>query len=67
MLYLSIAIVVCIIAYLFYSYKNPYIDSIEKETSIIGKGNQIPVGNIILYKRTYKNGKVVYFEKKYMS
>jgi len=67
MIYFAIAFFVlgCIYLGLSYKYRSPYVDEIIRETDIISKRTPIPVGKIIFYKRTYKNGKVKYFEKRY--
>lgn len=65
MIYIAIAIVICFISFLVFKYINPYVDSIEKSWNILRVKDLTEIGITILYKRTYKNGKVKFFKKSY--
>ena len=42
-----------------------YVDEIYERRNILDNNEQYSVGEIIIYKRTYKNGKVKYIRKIY--
>lgn len=49
--------------YLFYQYKNPYADEIAISNDVYVDGRK--EGKALLIKRTYKNGKVTFVNKRY--
>lgn len=71
---MELIIIACIIALIFlghtfiekyFDYKNPYIDEeIDKISVWTRKNEESPQYFEYRYKRTYKNGKVIYFTRK---
>lgn len=58
---ICITIIILYGMYLYYNYINPSVDEIVDEGPITTNNKRS--GTWRLYKRTYKNGKVIHFEK----
>ena len=57
-------IITFIISYFIYQYNNPYVDEIEDSGELCNSSKTV-IGSWVFYKRTYKNGKIKFFEKRY--
>lgn len=63
-----ITTIICVTILIFvgiaYNFKNPFVDEIFEKSSLLDE-DEFSIGCIILYKRTYNNGKVKYIRKIY--
>lgn len=57
-------IFLCFLSYLIFKSKEIYVDEIVSKGPIVNSYRE-RVGEYVRYKRTYKNGKVTFFEKNY--
>lgn len=62
-LVICISVVICYGMYLFYTW-NPYVDEIVESTPIKDHRYET-VGEALLVKRIYKNGRTIYVNKRY--
>ena len=60
-----ICITILILMGIFYGFKNTFVDEIAEKTNITDPDDDIVIGRTIIYKRTYKNGKIKYIRKVY--
>ncbi len=66
MLILCATLIIIFFMYLWFEQNNPYVDTIDNKGTILDNQDK-KIGTFIRYKRTYKNGKVIYFEQNYTS